>query len=204
MKTTTPVHVKTASTSSTATTTQHSKMWITRVLYDVHLIPTVRNSFSPIQDTFSEERGLREKKGRKFPHPFPLSRTEEFYAKRTSQSQWYCSTPPTQIPPGTEKELITIFLQNTKEEEPPSKQFTKKTLIKNETKNLAPTEHRVKKVSRRDSWVKYFSECQKLEFRFIERDSTEQEFGETKIYLRKKNNVQLFQEQLKEVILIKF
>jgi hypothetical protein len=176
------------------------KMWITRALYEIHLIPNVRNSFSPTQDTFSEERGIREKKGRKFPH-FPLSVTDAFYAKRTSQSHFYLSTPPIQIPAGIEQNLIN--LENTKEKEsfgtPPSKQFTKKLCIKNESKNLAPAEQRVKKVSKRESLVKYFSECQKIKFQFSERDSTEPEFGEAKIYLRKKKIVCPTQSQLKEV-----
>jgi hypothetical protein len=80
-------------------------MWISKALFDVHLLPTARQSFSPSSDTFSEEKGQTDKRRRR--HRRPKSRTEAFYVKRTSQ--FYC--PP---PPPESEDFVNDFAEETK------------------------------------------------------------------------------------------
>ena len=84
-------------------------MWISRALFDVHLLPTVRQSFSPSSDTFSEEKGQTDKRRRRHcRRKFSTSKPEAFYVKRTSQ--FYC--PP---PTPESDDSINNFVEETKE-----------------------------------------------------------------------------------------
>ena len=78
-------------------------MWISRILYDIHLIPNIRDSFSPVDDVFSEVNGKRRRKCRMS----TSNDLEAFYVKRTSQ--FYCCTPPSTPTPENDDMIVKFF-----------------------------------------------------------------------------------------------